>query len=181
MNPHELTHAIRMARDQAMEKIMKMDDKSFLWALLSDTLPEFDRPEEGDDDYQRLFRATNHIGVDQALVHRSFLRNLTTQEYALGYLWGYDAEEERERHIRDLAMSLILEMPVSEWVSKFEDGNVPLFVRAKPGDEDYFEPEVCIENTEKFIDTIRPALRMLEYEYVRFLLDKNNNDQTETY
>lgn len=169
-NQSETNTNQKQIRDQAMDQIMKMPDDEFLWRLLSDSLPEFDRSEQGDEDYCELFRSTNHEGVDKAFAHKPALRNISTFEYVNTYLWGYDDALVREANIRDLAMELIIKMPKDEWLEKYRNNELPLFVRAIPGDPDYFDPDYNInpwsKGIDNYLDEVRPLLRVYEYSYV---------------
>ena len=132
-------------RNAAIEQIMQMDRDTFFWKLFTNTLPDFERATESDADYRHIRRDTNHVGDTYAYVHRDDLRECSVQEFIDGMfsrectiVGGWDIDEKkRNLMMRDVAMSIILAKPEEEWLAAVEAREVPEFVRAVPGDNDY--------------------------------------------
>lgn len=167
MEDVELKQMILFARDQEMQKIMKMGRDEFFWRLLSDTLPEFDLAEEGDPDYVWILRDTNHYGLEYAYYHRDRLRFSSARDYVSGCLWHLDNEDVQEKKIRDFSLELISKLPADEWFQKLDDHDLPLFVRAVPGDSDYVDFSLPTAPMLKndFLDQYRHLLRTVEYDH----------------
>lgn len=101
----------------------------FYWKLLTNTLSEDDLSEvaQSPTDMPTAILQTD-ICVANAYENRGLLRTHTTQQFI-------DLLDPTE--VRQKAMELILQMSEDAWLAAIDAGEVPQFVRSKPGDADH--------------------------------------------
>jgi hypothetical protein len=120
-----------------IHELARTNKSSFLWKLLTHTLPHFRRSVEGDADYVSIMRDTNHSGLDYMWAHIERLRFMSTQAFIDNCMWPLADDKIREDNMRELCMRLIMEFEFDEWQQVIAIGKFPQFVCAKPGDSDY--------------------------------------------
>lgn len=149
-------------RNCAMEEIMAMEKETFLWKLLCDSLPEFVRAKQGDDDYLSICRDSNHIGSDYVYVHCNRLRQMDTHSYR-DYLFHEEPNEKiRKMQIRNLSMHLINKKSETEFKEAISKRELPQFEIATTEDDDYFEREIKIDERLKTFH--REYLRVMDLD-----------------
>lgn len=160
-------------RNTAIDEIMTMDRDTFFWKLFTNTLPVFETATEDDPDYRRIRRDTNHVGDSYAYVHRDDLRECSVQEFidtmflreCLLPEFEIDVKKQ-QRLIRELIMDIIAKKPEEEWIAAVNAREIPQFVRAVPGDEDYMpiyrSPNV--KTREGYYNAYRHVLRTNELD-----------------
>lgn len=125
-------------RETAMNAIINMDKNTFLWKLLSNTLPIFTVATQEDADYQVNLTDSDSTSIgERAYSHREELRVILPSEYISKYFSNEPESYEEKYNIRQIAMQLIMEKPVEDFIEALDNGEIPEFVRAVPGDNDY--------------------------------------------